>query len=479
MDSNDPRSKKGIRLAVTVILFILFVALVVAGLMLAGVINLDRKNRGTDGSETATEQNSSEMSTEPNGSETSTTTDSGNSSENSKEGTEGNSTEGANRVSQDIIEHMAPATEVSGITVTDEMLEKGILNEGNKARLMSVMERAAKGGAITIAFIGGSITAGSSASPMATNCFAALTVKWWEETFPTAKITYVNAGIGATDSWLGAHRVREDVLSKKPDLVIAEFAVNDGQGWNQETYDSLLRELLTAESSPAVVSLMIAHKNGSFADKHAPVAFKYQVPIISYSALLSNKLVSWDKVGNSDGTHPDNPGHELIAHLLTAYFRNVLSEINSTPAEEYTVPELSGSLTRCRYTGGKILYSDNTTPESAEGFTAGTVTKILSSDQGWKTDAAGTIKFTVTAREVGVIWLQKSVDPDGTYADYDMYIDGEKKATLSGVVKSWGAHLEYKSEILGDSAESHIIELRPAEGNTGTEFEILGIGISE
>jgi len=459
MDSNDPRGKKGIRLAMTVILFILFVALVVAGLMLAGVINLDRRNRESGSTEAATEINS----------------------ESSKNGTEesGSTEKGVSRVSQDIINNMAPATEVSGITVTDEMLEKGILNEGNKARLMSVMERAAKGEAITIAFIGGSITAGSLASPMATNCFAALTVKWWEETFPSSKITYVNAGIGATDSWLGAHRVREDVLGKNPDLVIVEFAVNDGQGWNQETYDSLLRELLTGESAPAVVSLMIAHKNGSFADKHAPVAFKYQVPIISYSALLSNKLVSWDKVGNSDGTHPDNPGHQLIAHLLTSYFRNVLSEINDTPAEEYTVPDLSGSLTRCRYTGGKILYSDKFTPDSMDGFTAGSVTKILSSDQGWKTDAAGTIKFNVTAREVGVIWLQKSVDPDGTYADYDLYIDGEKKATLSGVVKSWGAHLEYKSEILGDVAESHTVELRPAEGTTGTEFEILGIGISE
>lgn len=465
MGSNDPRGKKGTRLAVTVGLFILFVALIVAGLMLAGVINIGRKNRESSSSEQAENSGNSGNETEEK-----------NSGMNSEEG----STEkGMSRVSQDIIDKKAPATEVSGITVTEEMLEKGILNEGNKVRLMNVMERAAKGEAITIAFIGGSITAGSSASPMATNCFAALTVKWWEDTFPSAKITYVNAGIGATDSWLGAHRVREDVLSKNPDLVIAEFAVNDGQGWNQETYDSLLRELLTGKSSPAVVALMIAHKNGSFADKHAPVAFKYQVPIISYSALLTNKLVSWDKVGNSDGTHPDNPGHQLIAHLLTTYLRNVLSEINVTEPGEYTVPELSGSLTRCRYTGGRILYSDSYTPESVEGFTAGAVTKILSSDQGWKTDSAGTIRFTVTAREVGVIWLQKSVDPDGTYADYEMYIDGEKKATLSGVVKSWGAHLEYKSEILGDTAEPHTIELRPAEGNTGTEFEILGIGISE
>ena len=78
-----------------------------------------------------------------------------------------------------------------------------------------------------------------------------------------------------------------------------------------------------------------------------------------------------------------------------------------------------------------------------------------------------------------MIWLQKNVDPQGTYASYELYIDGEDKGTLAGVEASWGAHLEYKSEILGDTAAKHTIELRPAEGNTGTEFEVLGIGVSK
>ncbi len=383
------------------------------------------------------------------------------------------------RVDQKIIDNMAEPTAVKGITVTGEMLEKGILNEGSKVRLMNVMERAARGEEITIAYIGGSITAGSLASPMASACFAALSTDWWKETFPEAKIRYVNAGIGATDSWVGVHRAADDVIAENPDLVVAEFAVNDGNGWNQETYDSLIRTLLEAPSAPAVISLMIAHKYGSFADKHAPAAFRYQVPIISYSALLTQNLVSWDKVGNSDGTHPDNPGHRLIAHLLTAYYRKVLSEINTAGQEEYRVPDISESLTRCRYMNGDILYSDELKADSADGFEAAKVTKILFNDNGWKTASAGTISFTIEARELGVIWLQKNSDPQGTYANYDMYIDGEYKATLTGVASSWGAHLEYRSEILGDTAAKHTIELRPAEGNTGTEFEVLGIGVSK
>lgn len=456
MNQSEPNGKNR-RPFLILLAALLIVAVTMISLLLTGVIPLGKKR-----SENTTTGDSSAPSTELSGTTEQSTENEG---------------KGSDRVDQNLIDNMAPATEVSGITITQEMLDAGILNEGNKARLMSVMERAAKGEDITLAYIGGSITAGSSASPMSTGCFAALTTKWWEDTFPAAHFTYVNAGIGATDSWVGAHRAADDVISANPDLVVAEFAVNDGQGWNQETYDSLLRTLLEAPSAPAVVSLMIAHKNGSFTDKHAPVAFQYQVPIITYSALLSKKMISWEKVGNADGTHPDNPGHQLIAHLLTSYYRKVLSEINQTAPEEYTVPSLSESLTKCRYTNGDILFSDELTPDSAEGFAPAAVTKILSSDKGWKTSSGGSISFTVEAREIGVIWLQKSVDPEGTYMNYRLIIDGEEKGTLAGVASSWGPHLEYKTEMLGETAEKHTIELRPADDTTGSEFEILGIGV--
>ena len=38
---------------------------------------------------------------------------------------------------------------------------------------------------------------------------------------------FINVGIGATDSYLGVHRVTADVLDKEPNLVLVEFAVND------------------------------------------------------------------------------------------------------------------------------------------------------------------------------------------------------------------------------------------------------------
>ena len=216
-----------------------------------------------------------------------------------------------------ILPNMAPATEVKGIELTDEILEKGILNPGNPDRLKRAMEKAANGEPLTIAYIGGSITQGSNASS-SNNCYAYLSYSWFADTFTECDITYVNAGIGGTDSWLGVHRAYEDVIINDPDIVIVEYSVNDGKSLNKETYDSLIRNLLESESEPAVIALLLAHENGSYAKEHAPIAFKYQVPIISYSALLTDKTISWDSVGDKDGVHPKDTGHQLISYLLTS-----------------------------------------------------------------------------------------------------------------------------------------------------------------
>ena len=136
-------------------------------------------------------------------------------------------------------------------------------------------------------------------------------------------------------------------------------------------------------------------------------------------------------------------------------------------------------MTRCRYLNGDILYSDELKPDTSEGFNEAAVTGILTSDKGWKTTSSGNISFTIDAREIGVIWLQKNADPQGKCADYELIIDGESKGILKGVATSWGPHLEYKSEILGETAAPHTVTLRPAADNTGTDFEILGIGISK
>jgi hypothetical protein len=76
-----------------------------------------------------------------------------------------------------------------------------------------------KGEKVTIAYLGGSITAQPG--------YRVLSEKWFEEQYPKADIKGIHAAIGGTGSNLGVFRLQKDVLDHNPDLVFVEFAVND------------------------------------------------------------------------------------------------------------------------------------------------------------------------------------------------------------------------------------------------------------
>jgi lysophospholipase L1-like esterase len=79
-----------------------------------------------------------------------------------------------------------------------------------------------------IAYFGGSITAQDGWRPK--------TLKWFQEHYPNARVSQINAAIGGTGSDLGVFRCRQDVLAQHPDLVFVEFAVNDGGASPEQIY---------------------------------------------------------------------------------------------------------------------------------------------------------------------------------------------------------------------------------------------------
>ena len=79
---------------------------------------------------------------------------------------------------------------------------------------------ATPGAEVRIAYFGGSITAQAGWRPKS--------LAFFQKTFPTAKFVEINAAIGGTGSDLGVCRLKTDVLDRRPDLVLIEFATNDG-----------------------------------------------------------------------------------------------------------------------------------------------------------------------------------------------------------------------------------------------------------
>ncbi|MCR5120375.1 MAG: SGNH/GDSL hydrolase family protein [Lachnospiraceae bacterium] len=377
-----------------------------------------------------------------------------------------------------IIENMAAPPTVEGIGVTDEMLKVSVMREGNTERIKDVMRRAAKGETITLGYIGGSITAGSNADPMITNCYAYLTTLWWQKTFPDAEFNYVNAGIGATDSYIGVHRADDDLLSFKPDLITVEFSVNDSTEINRETYDSLLLHLLKQDNAPAVVPLIICSDSHCFVETHFPIIESYDLPAISYYSLVFGGYVPWDKVGDPDMIHPLNPGHQLIAHILTSFYSTVLAGINDNPPGEYTVPE--EHLTAVRFEHSDFLYNNDITPISSEGFEAVHPDPPILHGDGWRTEAGGNISFETECKSLGFAYIEYGTAPEGGCAVMNVYVDDKLFTTIDTYNENLRSdRLLYVNCVLDDSVSHHSIrfEASPEHRNEGI-FDLLGLAVS-
>lgn len=86
--------------------------------------------------------------------------------------------------------------------------------------LPNVLAKLQAGQEVHIGYLGGSITAQAGWRPK--------TLAWFQEQFPQAQVSEINAAIGGTGSDLGVFRLQHDVLRHRPDLFFVEFAVNDG-----------------------------------------------------------------------------------------------------------------------------------------------------------------------------------------------------------------------------------------------------------
>ena len=108
--------------------------------------------------------------------------------------------------------------------LTDAMYQRATdFDAPDLGRLKRVLQKALRGEDITLGVIGGSITEGSLATQYQ-YCYAGRLKDWWSQRF-SGTLTFKNAGIGATDSYLAVHRVQKHLLRYEPDLVVIEFSV--------------------------------------------------------------------------------------------------------------------------------------------------------------------------------------------------------------------------------------------------------------
>ncbi len=362
--------------------------------------------------------------------------------------------------------------------VTDKMYNRAILNEGDLSRLAAAMKKAQNGEEITVGVIGGSITQGSLASNQ-DNCYASKFYQWWTGKFPDGKINFVNAGIGGTDSYLGVHRVDEQLLSYKPDVVIVEFSVNDtDKTMNKYSYDSLVRKILSDENNPAVILLFTTQDNGtSLQDVHKEIGAAYDLPMISYREAVYPEIeagtLAWTDI-SPDNIHPNDAGHDIIGQLLGRYLDGVAGKLD-TVTEEPAAFDADG-VTSDYYENARLLNAEDITALSMENFEVGQ-NKVYSQFPGnWISEGGGTISFETECRNLGIFILRTV---DGKSGTYEVYVDGERKGKLEADFSGgWGNYGFPQQVVLAKETAKHTVEIKPAEGSENKGITILALMVS-
>lgn len=374
-----------------------------------------------------------------------------------------------------------PATEY----LTEEEMERADLWQScDDTALAALMRRARDGEAVTIACIGGSITQGTVSAGTKDGelekklPYAEILQQWWEETFPQSRITFINAGIGGTDSYLGVHRLDREILAYDPDLVLVEFSVNDSDnGFYKKSYDNLVRNLLQSESHPAVMLLYMAQTNGiSAQDSHLLVGFHYKVPMVSYGNVIGDMMESGhytESELSGDGVHPSALGHAIAGEILWKYLNRVYENCDTFGEVELTEWE---PVTTAAYEDAKLLDGKELEPEELGDFYADD-NDCEQFPDGWCCESGeGGIVFRTEFRRLGLLYLKTT---DGQSGQYEIYVDGEAVRSVDANFEDgWGNAITADEVYVGEERTEHTVEIRRKEGSTGEKFSLLGLLIS-
>lgn len=184
---------------------------------------------------------------------------------------------------------------------------------------------------VSVVFIGGSITRGGGSSS-----YVQQTQDWLRETYPDATIAVYNAGISGTDSNFGAKRFDRDVLIHEPDLVLIEFAVNDGNRDHTQHMERMVHKAWRANPDTDLAFFYTLSQDhlDDYAKGHLPtaasaherVAQHYGIPTIGLAHDVAQKLntgeIDWSAFAH-DKVHPHQGGYALF----NTTFRAVLPEL--------------------------------------------------------------------------------------------------------------------------------------------------------
>ena len=369
-----------------------------------------------------------------------------------------------------------PNAAAQAATVTQAMLDRAIVSADGSARIAKVMQKAARGETISVVTLGGSITAGSGASADSKR-YANIVAQWWKSAFPNTKVNFHNSGIGATGSMLGVHRLERDVYQHNADLLIVEFAVNDTSDGTQESYENLIRRVVTQSPDTAIIMLFMTTQY--YDDKQAeevPIGRAYGIPMISYRDAVKPEVQSgrytFVNQLSDDGVHPNDFGYAIVGNLITSY----LDGVKAVYADYTTIiPEVPEQpMTSEKYMNAKMYWCNEGLEATSLGSWVKDTYGFYDFRGSWSVSSGTSpLVFDVDAQNIKILY-EKSISTSKSGV-IQMRVD----STLVGTVNSyfengWGDYQTIADVYDGTTFKHHKIRFTRKSGS----FRIAAILLS-
>jgi hypothetical protein len=236
-----------------------------------------------------------------------------------------------------------------------------------RAGMPNLFAKLDKGGPVTIAYYGGSITAGPG--------WRTHTLDWFRKNWPDAKINELNASLGGSGSLVGVFRADHDLVAPKPDAVFIEFSLNDVADVRDRpaevagALEGIIRKLRTSKPDTDVCLAYTLHSSavdlihqGKFSASvslHESIAAHYGITTI-HMGIEAARLAAEDKlvftapkapgdkdaqgrtIFTNDGTHPTETGHLLNGQAairgLEMLRNNAIAKPHPLPAALSIIP---------------------------------------------------------------------------------------------------------------------------------------------
>jgi len=229
---------------------------------------------------------------------------------------------------------IASSVSAEATTKKEFQLEPAVLYTPRDG-LPNIAAKLKAGEAVNVLFLGGSITVGASRGMG----YVKFVENWLKAEYPDANIQIINAGVSGTGSDYGDRRYKRDVLSEKPDLVLIEFNVNDGDNDRTENMERMVHKTWLNDPHTDLLifyTMMKRHleyyKEGKLppsASAHERVAAFYGIPslctVYTAAAQINSGETPWDYF-SPDGCHPTQNGYGFFNDVFAEALPELLKD---------------------------------------------------------------------------------------------------------------------------------------------------------